>query len=346
MLALLVLSLAAAFPPRGFVRQPAGDSVVLDRDTVHIDEPALPMECDGIPYSLGRLLNPGLAIDSFPGHPRQMTFVNIRSMHLGCQGGLVRSFKSSKFRIEGQSRWALWVDSVWLVQDPRSPAPSNDPLGGRFIGCVRWRWSRVEGSLPWARWTDTVRLDASGELSDSVPLLSLLDTSVIDSVVPAEGNGPRPAFGQNLTLRKDTVVQRPIWIDTIAYLSEGKPLPVVDPVPDSGYPPATLTWASTRGGPHLQRAKTWTKLPTGNTLFVTGAGTDSAGTRLWRIWSGGAVRDSFWVERPSPAALRTRRASPRSPGGSWTIDGRRRTELPLWSPRFGIGEAGSIGGTK
>jgi hypothetical protein len=315
MFALLILALTAAFPQRGFVSQKIASDILLDRDTVRMNSLSLAMGCAGTSYSIDTFANPRLKIDSFPGHPFERYFLNILENFGGCLGtrsGPIKDFHFPKYVIQGHSGWALWVDTAWTVS-----SSTGSIFQSNYQGWVRWRWSRIDGSPAWVRWTDTIHLATAGTFDGSVPLLSLLKATPVDSVVPARENRSSPAFGQNLTLRRDTSAVQ-----------------------------GALSWSSTRNSASITRTKTWSTLPMGSTIYVTNAQTDSAGVHLWRIWSGGAVKDSFWVERPSPAGLRARPASPRSPGGSWTINGRRRTELPLWSPRFRIGETGSIGGTK
>jgi hypothetical protein len=340
MLALLVLALTAAFPVRGVRTLPIDSAVILERDTIRINSEDAGMECFGNNYIIRSKSNPQLVIDSFPGVPFPNVIVNVMKQLTGCYSsqnrplGYLDYFEPSKYLIHGNSNWALWVDSVFALSWTIGPIPLDQTMHPGF----RWRWARIDGSPEWVRWTDTVHLSGTGSMGDPIPLLSFLDSSAIDSVVPALENRSSPTFGQNLTLQEDTVLQKPIQIDTFAYLRDGLPLPT----PDTGYEPATLTWASTRGGATLKRTKSRSTLPMGSTIYVTNAGTDSVGVHLWHLWSGGAVTDSFWVERPRPASVVGHTKRLRVTGDSWTIDGRKSFVMHGWNPRYGASENGKL----
>ncbi|MEN9307330.1 MAG: hypothetical protein RL173_1262 [Fibrobacterota bacterium] len=226
-----------------------------------------------------------------------------------CGIGYQYKRQSSMYSVQNEGHWALWMDSAWVTTIYHKSDTSRLSYTALTDPTVRWRWARIPtGDAPWVRWTDTFKLGGPA-WSGQIPLLTMRQPGKIDSIVPAEGNRPSPAFGQNLVIRLDTT--------------------------DSA---GLLSWSASKGSETILRHNPWPSLEPGQTLYVTSAATDSVGDHLWRIWSAGKVLDSFWIAQLPTAGTRSQVRSPLRSGTGWSIDGRPYRGATGSGLRFEVGK--------
>jgi len=315
MLVALLLFVSSAFPDRGIVWQAPNAPLVLDRDSLKIQSMSLLGVCNSSYYSL--MTGPYgavVSVNAFPG-TTPSNGLHFVSSDWGSGSsptqdncgpkGFFYSPVALKSVVEAGSTWAVWLDSAKASLKPRGSSPWDTLLVNPSL---RWRWSRVVGTPKWVRWVDTVRLDGSGAFDGAPPLLSMLNEARIDSVVPASSRPPLATFGQKLVIRLDT--------------SEAS---------------GTLEWSVARGTSAIVNRNPWNDLPVGSTLYATKASTDSVGTHLWRVWSGGKALDSFWIAGPSDTRIRSRSSATIRHGRDWSIDGRSNQGSTGSGVRFEIG---------
>lgn len=86
------------------------------------------------------------------------------------------------FQVTMKRRWLLWLEGA-TPKDSASAAGTYNFAPGRYTH--HWRFAEIDSSRGWVRWVDTLR--QRNDSTSRIPLLTILSTSKIDSIVPANG---------------------------------------------------------------------------------------------------------------------------------------------------------------
>lgn len=190
MLTLIATFLVAAFPLRGNKVQALDSNLVIDGDTVHIEQQNCPCMCPAYSVTISTRRDSALRIRGLANaySSYNMGIASFGAKYLGMDGsGMIARCstyapsiapqKDRQFIFHGRNRgWAIWADSVY---------PSNR---GPYRYDARWRWASYDTALSWVRWIDTVKLTATPNPRIPQPrglaVLTTLRTMRMDSIVP------------------------------------------------------------------------------------------------------------------------------------------------------------------
>lgn len=318
MLVLLLSTTTSA--SRGVVLVPHSTSqrsiVVVGKDTLHMNFSATLGSCSYTEHHVEEFRIPydTSLVKPFPGEatkPSVRGFARIdwsdwsMTSPLGtCITRVAQDPGGLRFRFRKSDDVLVLMDTVFFrIADTHSV--SGYPY--RLVTGVQSRWSHApyDPKQSWVKWVDTIDLE-SGKTFPMVnhPLLTLLDSMVIDSIRPAPPRNP--------------------WMWTLR----------IKAVERSG-----KTWnfdsRSSAPNPEILGAGAGMKLPPGTTFQVQWydeSGGEGDGFRVLHIWSQGKVIDSLYVDPtgiPVGAVQRKRTPDPTSPGAkSFDALGRRDPGAP------------------